>query len=234
MSRFSNPAARAFFKGAVLFLTLAGLVLLFEALDLRHLDAAWIDAHIREKGAAGIALYIGAGALASAVGVPRQAVSFLGGYAFGALAGTFFATAATTAGCAGGFLYARLLGRSFIVRRFGRRMERFNAFISRAPFTMTLVVRCLPVGNNAVTTLLGGISAVPALHFITGSFLGYIPQNLIFALLGSGMRVDPFWRTALSALLFALATLLGYGLYRRHRMTRMLRDDTPPHGAERE
>ncbi len=234
MSRLFSPAARTALKGLVLFLTLAGIVLLFEVLDLQHFDAAWVDAHIREKGLSGVAVYVGAGAVVSALGVPRQAVSFLGGYAFGALAGTFFATLAAGLGCACGFFYARLIGRSFITRRFGRRMERFNAFISKAPFTMALLVRCLPVGSNAVTTLLGGISAIPAAAFIGGSCLGYIPQNFIFALLGSGMRVDPFWRTALSALLFVLATALGYAVYRRHKVVRTLHDDLSANGEERE
>ncbi len=232
MSPSSRRTLRALAKGVFLFLTLAGLILLADALDLPHMDARWVDAHIRQQGIAGIIVYIGAGALASAAGVPRQAVSFLGGYAFGAVMGTFLATLSTTLGCAGGFFYARLLGRSSITRLFGRRMEKLNAFLSRAPFTMTLIVRCLPVGNNAVTTALAGVSSIPAAAFIAGSCVGYIPQNLIFAVLGSGMRVDPFWRVALSAVLFALSTALGYSLYRRHRIALTLEGDGPDTGGE--
>ncbi len=226
MSFSSGRTFRALCKGGILFLTLAGLILLADALNLPHLDSQWVDSHIRQQGAAGIAVYVGAAALASAVGVPRQALSFLGGYAFGAALGALFATFATTLGCAGGFFYARLLGRSFVTRLFGRRMQKLNAFLARAPFSMTLVVRCLPVGNNAMTTALAGISSIPALAFIAGSCVGYIPQNLIFAVLGSGMRVDPLWRILLSAMLFVLSTALGYGLYRRHRIAQTLEEDS--------
>jgi uncharacterized membrane protein YdjX (TVP38/TMEM64 family) len=82
---------------------------------------------------------------------------------------------------------------------------------------MTLVIRSLPVGNNAVTSLMGGLSAIPFPPFLAGSFLGYIPQHLVFAILGSGLRVDPFWRVAISAVLYLCSTAFGYLLYRRHR-----------------
>ncbi len=224
MSVPARAVAKLALKGGVLFLTLAGLILLVQALDITHLDAAWIDGHIRGQGRSGVALFVALTAVASALGVPRQGISFLGGYAFGAEWGVLWSTLGTGTGCALGFTYARLLGRSFVMRLFGRRLAKLNAFLSRAPFTMTLVVRCLPVGNNAVTNLLGGLSSIPAFSFITGSCVGYIPQNLIFAILGSGMRVEPFWRIALSAVLFVLSSILGYLLYRRHRVAHILEE----------
>jgi uncharacterized membrane protein YdjX (TVP38/TMEM64 family) len=95
---------------------------------------------------------------------------------------------------------------------------------------MTLVIRCLPVGNNLLTNLAAGVSNIPAATFIGGSFIGYIPQTLIFALLGSGVRVDPVWRTTISGLLFAVSTLLGWMLYRRYRVEKTL--DDPENGSE--
>ena len=52
--------------------------------------------------------------------------------------------------------------------------------------------------------------------FFLGSCLGYIPQNLLFAMIGSGMRVDEGWRIGLSALLFAASCALGWWLYKRY------------------
>ena len=45
--------------------------------------------------------------LVAAVGVPRQAVAFIGGYAFGAMAGTALALVAQLLGCAASFYWAR-------------------------------------------------------------------------------------------------------------------------------
>ena len=52
------------------------------------------------------------------------------------------------------------------------------------------------------------------LPFFLGSALGYIPQMLIFSLVGSGARVDQFWQVAIAMALFVLAAILGIVLYR--------------------
>jgi len=225
MTRHPLGAVKLLFKGAAVFLTLAGIILLANLLDIAHMDAEWFDANIRRHGSWGILLYIALAAIGSACGIPRQALSFLGGYGFGAIYGTVWVTLGTTAGCALGFFYARIIGRSVITRLFAKRIARLNAFLSRSPFTMTLVIRSLPVGNNALTNLLGGLSSIPPTRFVAGSCIGYIPQNLIFAILGSGMRVDPFWRTAISAVLFAASSLVGYMLYRRHKIAQALHEE---------
>lgn len=212
-------------KGSVLFLSFAGIIVLLQILDFSSFDSQWVDEHIRSRGASGILLYIGLTAVASALAFPRQILSFLGGYAFGAEFGALWATIGTTAGCALGFTYARLMGRAFIMRFFKRRMTKLNAFLKRSPFSMTVVIRSLPVGNNAVTNLLGGLSSIPAFSFIAGSFVGYIPQNLIFSILGSGMHVEPFWRITLSATLFVLSSVFGYLLYRRHKIAQALEEN---------
>lgn len=82
---------------------------------------------------------------------------------------------------------------------------------------MAFIIRSLPMGNNLVTNILTGGSRIPALPFFAGACPGYIAQNFIFALLGSGVGVDPFWRTVISVALFVIASPLGLWLYRRHR-----------------
>jgi uncharacterized membrane protein YdjX (TVP38/TMEM64 family) len=84
---------------------------------------------------------------------------------------------------------------------------------------MTLVVRLLPVGSNALTNLLAGVSSVRALPFFAGSTLGFLPQNLVFALAGSGVNLDPAVRLSVAAILFVISSLLGIWLYRRHRQS---------------
>ena len=42
-------------------------------------------------------------------------------------------------------------------------------------------------------------------------------ETLIFALLGSGINLDPAFRITLSVLLFVLSAALGVHLYRRYR-----------------
>jgi len=216
-----NP--RILLRGLLLISSMVALGYLFEVTQLGSmLDKGWIDSEIRGKGLDGELLFIAAGALATAVGLPRQLIGFLGGYAFGFLFGTFVALLAATLGCFLAFFYSRLFGRALVMARFERRIRRFNDFISGHPFSMTLLIRLLPVGSNLVTNLAAGVTRVPPLPFIFGSMLGYIPQTAIFALAGSGIEVDPVLRIGLAVALFVVSGLLGAYLYRRFRHGRSL------------
>jgi uncharacterized membrane protein YdjX (TVP38/TMEM64 family) len=183
---------------------------------IQHLDQDWIDHEIRGQGGRGWLLYGGLGALAMAVGVPRQAVCILGGYAFGLGEGLLLALGASLTGCLVCFLYARFFGRALVRHRFARRLGQLDEFLRGHPLLMTMLIRFLP-GNNLVTNLLAGVSSVPLLPFLAGSLIGYLPQTLIFVLLGSGIHVQPLWRTTLSGVLYLASTLLGVYLYRRLR-----------------
>ena len=90
---------------------------------------------------------------------------------------------------------------------------------------MTLLIRLLPLGSNLVTNLVAGVSSVWATAFITGSMVGYVPQTVIFALLGSGISLEPELRITLSTVLFVLSGALGYYLYRRYKQDKKLNGD---------
>lgn len=214
-------------KGLVMIASLAAIGFALNALGLGDaLDTHWLDDEVVGHGFQGMALFVAIGAVLAAVGVPRQLVAFGGGYAFGLWEGTLIALVAQTAGCALAFFYARLLGRSLVAHRFGRRIGRLDAFLRSNPFTMTLLIRFLPVGSNAITNLAAGVSSVGALPFIAGSAAGYVPQTVIFALLGTGVQVDPVFRITLSVALFVASAVLGVALYRRARAARRAVSDT--------
>jgi uncharacterized membrane protein YdjX (TVP38/TMEM64 family) len=209
-------------------LLLAGLVAAGVALrELREagvLDTAFLDRAAAAIGLPGEALFVLAGAAACMVGVPRQAVAFAGGTAFGALLGSVLALAAMLLGCAGSFLWARAIGRDWARRRiegaFGGRLARLDRFIAGNPFTATLTLRLLPVGNNLALNLLAGLSGVALAPFLAGSALGYIPQTVVFALLGKGVRVDGAVQLGVGLGLFALSVGLGLWLVARFRRAR--------------
>ena len=209
---------RGLLKGLVMIATLAAIGWLVQATGLSNaLDTGWIDTNIRGHGVTGQVVFVAVAALATAIAVPRQLVAFLGGYAFGLGTGTALALVASVLGCLAGFGYARLIGRGFVMARFSKRIRRLETFLSDRTFTTALLIRLLPVGNNAITNLLAGVSSVRLVPFLLGSAVGYVPQTVIFVLLGSGVRLDPGLRTGLSAALFVLSGLLGVTLVRRFR-----------------
>lgn len=214
-----------------LLVLVAGLVA--GGLLLRSLGATpgteWVDRHVRGQGLLGEGVFLLFGTAVTAVGVPRQGVAFLGGYAFGAAAGTGLSLLAQVLGCALSYFWARLVGRAWAERRlagrFGTRLRRLRDVLAESPFGATLALRLLPIGNNLALNLLAGLAGIAAMPFLAGSALGYLPQTVIFALLGKGVRVDGAWQLAVAAVLLAASVAIGFGLLRRARAGRVLEEE---------
>jgi uncharacterized membrane protein YdjX (TVP38/TMEM64 family) len=217
--------ARVILKGLALMLSLALLGYLFKSSDLGNsVNEAWIDARVRGHGVNGALLFLLMGGLFTAIGLPRQIIAFLAGYAFSVGLGTLLGALAALLGCMLSFGYARLFGKDLLRARLGERAGRFDRFIHDHPFSMTVLVRLLPVGNNLLTNLAAGISSIRPKHFFSGTLLGYLPQTLVFALVGSGVHIAPALKLALAAVLFLISGVLGAWLYRRFRRGHSLDD----------
>lgn len=217
---------RTYLPGLVFLVTLLIVGFVIEAgLFSGVLSEEWIDREVRGKGISGELLFLAVGGLATAVAVPRHVVSFLGGYAFGFGLGGALALVATEIGCLVDFFYARIIGRPLVSARLGARVRRIDEFLAANPFSMTLLIRLLPVGNNFATSLAAGVSRVPARPFLLGSLLGYAPQTAVFALAGSGIEMGVRYRVGLAALLFVVSGAVGIWLYRRYRHEKTLGDE---------
>ncbi len=180
---------------------------------------AWVDTFIRGQGPWGEALFVAIGVAATAAGLPRQAVAFLGGYAFGATEGVVLALLAQLIGCAASFAWAGAVGQDWASRRlegrFGRRLRPLRDRLARDTFGATLALRLLPVGNNLALNLLAGLAGLRLGPFLAASAIGYLPQTLVFALLGDGVAVDRTAQLAVGAALFAVSVGVGLWLLRR-------------------
>lgn len=213
----SNSRLRYWAPAGLLFVALALLLLVLHGLmPERDAFIAWLDTWL-PQGPAGACVYVLLSAGLICLAVPRQLLSFAGGYAFGAALGTLLATIGVTLGCVLAFSLARRFGQGFVERRYGDRLRRFNRLIAKSPFLLAVFLRLFPSGNNLVFSLVAGVSRIPALPFWGGSCVGYVPQNLIFALLGSGLRVDPLWRLGSGGLLFIISCALAWRLCQRFR-----------------
>jgi uncharacterized membrane protein YdjX (TVP38/TMEM64 family) len=207
-----------FFRGLIWIVSLVAVGYVIKTTGLESsIDKAWIDSDILGQGFSGELLFLGVSLLFTAIGLPRQVICFLGGYAFGLIEGTILALLATVLGCVIAFFYARMLGRDFVVSRFPGRVKNIDDFLRDNPLSMTLLIRLLPLGSNLVTNLAAGVSSVRPVPFFQGSAIGYFPQTLVFALVGSGISVDPELRIAISVILFIISGILGVSLYRKNR-----------------
>ena len=218
---------RVIVKGLALLISLTAIGWGVREADLIGLfDKAWIDQAVRGQGVNGELLFLAVGAVFTAVGLPRQVVGFLGGYAFGVWIGTGLALVATVVGCVATFVYARFFGRGVVRHKFSGRIRKVDDFLHDNPFSMTLLIRFLPVGSNMATNLIAGVSSVRPMPFFAGSAVGYLPQTIVAALLGGGVAEDGgFLKVALGVALFVASAFLGVYLFRRFRHGKKLGAD---------
>ena len=202
--------------GVILLILVFGSFLKYSGI-VNIIDQNWVDINIRNNGLYGFFLFALIAALLVTFGFPRQIVSFLAGYAFGLVLGTSVALVACAIGCCLAFFSARLIGRNWLKSKFPERIEKADRFFSANTFVTTVLIRFMPAGSNFITNLVAGVSGASATTFISASTIGYIPQTLIIALLGSGFNIENRTQILVSAALFAISIALGLILYRKYK-----------------
>lgn len=204
------------FKPALIAL---GLVLLASALPFLghgHAQAA-LTHELTHDGVRGVVVFVLLSTLLIALGLPRQIPAFIAGYGFGAVYGTGLALLAQILACCLDFIWARAVAREFCQRKFAKRLAWVNRMLAHQPFTATLMLRLMPVGNNLLLNLAAGLTSVRMLPFVAASALGFIPQTLVFALFGKGSVPDHTHILLLGVGTFIVSALLGLLLLRRGR-----------------
>lgn len=213
MNRLTG-ALKPVLKPALLLFGLTGGALALHLLPFGTVLKSHAQGH---TGIADAVVLVALGTLACAVGVPRQIVAFAAGYAWGAAEGAALALLAQSLGCAADLFWARSIARNFVQARIRGRALQLDRLLTKTPFFTALTLRLMPVGNNLLLNLLAGVSAVPARGFLLGSVVGFIPQTIIFALIGAGSRIARGTQIEIGAGLFMLSTLIGLAMLRRSR-----------------
>jgi uncharacterized membrane protein YdjX (TVP38/TMEM64 family) len=179
-------------------------------------NEAWIDRDIRTAGWVGELYYVVVFSLLTSIGAPRQMVAFLGGYAFGFALGLTLAMLATLLGCMLAFFASRFVFRRPIRQKYANKIVKIDAFLKTQPTRKTIIIRLLPVGSNLLTNILAGAISISALRFFWGSAIGYLPQMIIFSLLGKGLLIDSHWKITLSIVLFFISSYLSFRIYKSY------------------
>ncbi len=188
-------------------------------LDLfSNFNEAWIDREIRNTGITGALYFFIIGSFVMAIGAPRQLVAFLGGYAFGSALGFLLSTIAAITACMISFFISKLLFRRLILQRFTKQARQVDQFLFRSPTLKTIIIRLFPVGSNFLTNLVAGTTSVRPSAFFLGSGIGYMPQMIVFALLGKGLFIGSEWKIALSIILLLTSSFLSFRLYKNYRI----------------
>lgn len=224
----SKFGTRVFFKAALM---MGGLMALGYGINQIDFDGTFKALNFSDDPSAGpfngrLGFVLMAG-LITAVGGPRQVVSFFAAYFFGLTTGILLGLAGTALGCLTGFFFARIF-RSQVVDLIRGRVGVAFGFWRQNTFSLTLIIRLLPIGSNLLTTLAAGATGIAFIPFFTGSVIGYVPQTAVFAMMGSGVNLGSGIQIGVSLILFVLSALLGFYLYARYRKSLTAPDTAAP------
>lgn len=161
-----------------------------------------------EQSVINIILLFGFLALATSCGLPRQIAALVAGINLGAITGAIVATLAATLGCWLTFTLSRYVLSQKISAKYPKKINKLSDFIGKKTFLKTIVIRLLPIGSNFLTNIVAGVSKVSMKAYVSGSFVGFIPQMVIFSLAGSGIRLGAKNELIASGILFLIALAL--------------------------
>lgn len=199
---------------AVLLVGLA--ILLYKSPPAEWDSARRFAEFVESQGWLGLFIFFITAVLVTSVGLPRQFFAFAGGFAFGVPMGVFVSSLAAIGGCAITFYFSRRWLSAQVYKRHPNIVKTLNDLVENDVFLKILVMRLQPLGTNLITNVCAGVSSIPAKLFLASSWLGYLPQMMIFSLLGAGIRIGSNTYLLFSVSLLALSLLIGGVLYQRY------------------
>lgn len=212
------PPERVFVRllPAILALLLLLAVVVLGSTVARHVPLEATGAWLEGQGIRAVGIFMLVGVLATAVGLPRQGLAFVAGLVWGVSSGLLVSLLAAIGGCA----LTSEVSRRWLAQRISERypsvVDTLTRLVRRDAFGKIVALRLQPFGTNLLTNLCAGLTPMPRRVFLTASLVGYVPQMLVFTLLGAGVRVGSSQQLFVSGVLLVLSLALGIWLYRRH------------------
>ena len=157
-----------------------------------------------------VAAYFVAYVLVTGLSLPGAAImTLLGGAMFGLLLGTVIVSFASTLGATIAFLFARLLLRDFVQRRFGSHLETLNEGVRRDGAFYLFTLRLVPVFPFFVVNLAMALTPIRTLTFFWVSQVGMLAGTVVFVNAGTALAQVEAVADILSPPLLVSFALLG-------------------------
>jgi len=189
-----GPKPRRWLKPLVFALVAAAAALGYwqfgDALSLENLAAR--ETELRDAKAAAPLLVFAAGFVlyvaVTGLSLPGAAVLTLAsGWFFGVWQGILLVSFASTSGATLAFLFSRYLFRDAIRRKFGERLEKFNAALEQeGPFYL-FTLRLIPVVPFFVINLVMGLTPIRTWTFWWVSQLGMLAGTAVYVYAGAAV-----------------------------------------------
>jgi len=178
-------------------------------------QAEYFGAYLQSTGIVGLVIMLVVASLCIAVGLPRQLFAFVFGFAYGLSAGFLLGVLSAIAGC----LITYTVARYWLSQRFDQRYPKAKAtlaaLVKEDAFLKIVILRLQPLGTNLISNVCAGLVPIHSLTFFTASAIGFAPYSLVFAMLGSGVRIGSATQMWVSLALLSISMLLALVVYKR-------------------
>ncbi len=156
----------------------------------------------------------GLGAVAyTALGGPRQALSFVCGYLLGGWWGGVISSVLTALGALLTMSVVRHAGMEWVRQRHAARIDSIRQVLGKDTWLWILIIRLMPVGSNLLTNVAAAMAGLSRRAVLMGSLPGYLPQSLLFSYAGRGFALQDSSKLWISLVLLVISTALGWVLY---------------------
>ncbi len=155
-----------------------------------------------------------------ALGTPRSLIAILAGSVFGFWLGLLLAELSSLIGAGIAYLYSRW-ARQTLLSSVMERFHKIQGYVEAHSFITVFLLRQMPVPGFLVNLFLGLLN-VKAKIFFMASALGFLPQNIIFTLYGTGLKQDFVFNAGLASGFLILFSILFYLLYQRMDLAKNL------------
>lgn len=159
----------------------------------------------------------------TALGAPRQVLSFSCGYLLGGWWGGLLATLLTGLGAMLTMAVVRHAGMGWMRQRHGRRIELIRQVLAEDTWLWICIIRLMPVGSNLATNIAAALAGLNMRAVLAGSLPGYLPQSLLFAYAGRGVALQDSSKFWISLGLLVASSALAWYLYHHGFKQRLAR-----------
>lgn len=138
------------------------------------------------------------------IGLSSHVVLILGGFAFGAVGGTFWGGLGLTLSGCFHYVSACYFGSEWVSRQLGGRSEYWERLIDKGGFPALFIINVHPLGPQALMTLAAGAVRFHFGKFLTAMVIGTPIRASIYAVMGSTILA----LSGVQILLLALAIIV--------------------------
>lgn len=184
-----------------------------------HVDAVRAALQRSENRTQGILIFVALGSLLVSVGIPRMWLCGIAGGLYGAVMGSGLGLLVSLIGSIIPYLVGRSVLKGIVKRRFGKRVNEWKEKFRKHAFEFTLSLRLLPGANATVTSMACGAARCPFGAYMLATTIGYVPNSVALAVLGSAAAKNSGLQIALTIPLLLISIFIPWWMTRKKTAT---------------